>query len=258
MGRRGVPVGEDAKWVFNRLAADYPARPGYPEALVDRLVELASTAGGRVVEIGAGTGALAIPLARRGLDVAAVEPARAMLEQAQKQARENGVSLRLVHAAGEETGLGAGAFDLALLADSLQWLDPELGPREVGRLLRPQGILAVVEVAWAPTPFMDGLSRLFATANPKACWTRVGVDRFVRAAVGTRQTTLERFEQRMDLGPDALGRVLGTFSYGRPALGEHGFAKLVREAIALAFACKGAVWATEIHLTWALWSRELE
>ena len=78
MGRRGVGVEDGDRWVFNRLADDYRARPGYPAALVDRLHALAGGAG-TVVDLGAGTGLLALPLAGRGLAVRAVEPASAML-----------------------------------------------------------------------------------------------------------------------------------------------------------------------------------
>jgi Xaa-Pro aminopeptidase len=51
--------------VFNRLAVAYQSRPGYPEALVERLSQVAAP-GGRAVDLGAGTGDLALPLVYDG------------------------------------------------------------------------------------------------------------------------------------------------------------------------------------------------
>src|SRR5688572_7761630 len=50
------------------------ARPGYPSAVFDDLVELAGIGPGcRVLEIGCGTGQATVPLAERGCDIVAVE-----------------------------------------------------------------------------------------------------------------------------------------------------------------------------------------
>src|SRR5271169_3624675 len=59
---------------FDRAAADYQrTRPVCPPQLFDDLIDLAGLeAGGRVIEIGCGTGQATVPLAERGL--AAAEP----------------------------------------------------------------------------------------------------------------------------------------------------------------------------------------
>lgn len=51
------------------------------EATVAHIAALASTRGGRVLELGAGSGRLAIPLARQGLEVWAVDSSAAMLDR---------------------------------------------------------------------------------------------------------------------------------------------------------------------------------
>jgi ubiquinone/menaquinone biosynthesis C-methylase UbiE len=106
-GRRGARVEDAGRWVFNRLAAAYQSRPGYPEALVERLSGMPAP-GGRAVDLGAGTGDLALPLAARGIRVAAVEPAREMLDVLERRARENGIALRVEQAdALRAEGVGA-------------------------------------------------------------------------------------------------------------------------------------------------------
>ncbi|HVU51011.1 MAG TPA: methyltransferase type 11, partial [Polyangia bacterium] len=72
LGRRKVRLEDASRWVFNRMAEVYDARPPYPTALVDALSALAP-AGAPVADLGAGTGHLALPLAARGLDVTAIE-----------------------------------------------------------------------------------------------------------------------------------------------------------------------------------------
>jgi protein-L-isoaspartate O-methyltransferase len=66
---------ERRRSTFDEAAELYDrARPGYPAALFDDLVELAGIGpGSRVLEIGPGTGQATVPLAERGCRIVAVE-----------------------------------------------------------------------------------------------------------------------------------------------------------------------------------------
>ncbi len=247
MSRRGVSVDDPARWVFNRLAADYAARPGYPDALVARLVAIAGGPGARVADLGAGTGLLAIPLARAGARVHAVEPARAMLDALAAAASPGIVP---VHAAAEETGLPAGAFDLAVVADALQWLDPERAGRELARLLAPGGALAIVDPRLAATPFLDALGERIAAANFKARPAPPPAA-LVFSVAGLPAPAEERFEDEAVLDDARLAAVLRSLSYVGPALGPAAVDALVADARALARAHGGAVWRREIALRWS-------
>ncbi len=77
-------IGEDG-YFGEAVAADYDEpsqdvfRPGVVDATVDLLEELAS--GGRALELGIGTGRIALPLARRGVSVHGIDLSRAMVER---------------------------------------------------------------------------------------------------------------------------------------------------------------------------------
>jgi SAM-dependent methyltransferase len=247
VGRRAIGVDEPGRWVFNRLATDYRERPGYPPSLLDRLAALAG-ATGRVVDLGAGTGLLALPLAARGLAVAAVEPAEAMLDVLRQQV--GSLPVTCVHAAAEQTGLPAAEASLAILADALQWVEPGSAGREAARLLAAGGAIAVVEPRLGGSPFADGVVALLSAANPRARPRPAGRTGQFLDAAGARGRAVERFPHEEILEPDRLEAVLRSLSLVGPALGSARLALLLADAKALACKLGSAAWTREIRLTW--------
>lgn len=123
---------------------------------VARVAALARPRGGRVLELGAGSGRLAIPLAERGLDVWAVDASAAMIDRL--RAKPGGDQ---VHAVVDDMSeltapeLDAGRFDIVLCAfNTLFNITDTDGQRRcltrVRQLLAPDG-LAVIE-AFVPPP----------------------------------------------------------------------------------------------------------
>ena len=247
VSRRSASPQDDRRWVFNRLAAEYRHRPGYPPALLARLRALGGGPGSRVAELGAGTGLLSLPLARLGARVVAVEPARAMLEALRARAAPG---VEPIHAAAEETGLPSGCFDLVVLADALQWIDPDRGGREAARLLAPGGALAVVTPRLAPTPFLVALAERIAQANPKARPAPPPVALLFSVA-GLPAPAEERFDDEVRLDDAGLEGVLRSLSYVGPALGPAAREALLADARALAASHGGAVWRRELELSWS-------
>ncbi len=97
---------------FADVYDDWYARVSDVAATVDRMVELAGR-GGRVLELGVGTGRLAVPMAAAGLRVVGVDSSPAMLERL--AAREGGDAVDVV--CGDMVDdLPAGPFDAALVA----------------------------------------------------------------------------------------------------------------------------------------------
>ncbi len=135
-----LPADEKAKrsGVFGQAASHYERyRPGPPRPAVDWILP---SRVGRVVDLGAGTGALTRLLVERADDVVAVEPddrMRAIL------AREV-PGCRAVAGRGESIPVPDGSADAVLASSSWHWMDllPTLG--EVARVLVPGGVLGVV------------------------------------------------------------------------------------------------------------------
>lgn len=243
-----MPPGRPEPRVFERLAVAYRARPPYPEALVDRLSELAGP-GRAVVDLGAGTGLLAVPLARRGHPVHAVEPAAAMREECRRAAA--GLAVVPVAGTAEATGLVEPGAGLVLLADAVHWVRPDRAGAEASRLLAADGVAAVVEVEPLDTPFMRGVEALLAAANPRARPRddAARIRQWLVLAAGAGVPAEERWEQSVPLPAQALEGVVRSLSYGEPALGFAGTGALLEAVHALA-SVHEAVWARRLRLWW--------
>jgi SAM-dependent methyltransferase len=126
---------------------------------LDLYLALASRTGGPVLEIAAGSGRVAVPLAKAGYEVTLVDIDAAMLARAQRAATEAGPAVRsrleLVEADLVGLSLPGGArFRLAILAlNSILLLDTrdsqQAAVEAMARHLEPGGI-AVVDV-WLPS-----------------------------------------------------------------------------------------------------------
>ena len=112
-------------------------RPGYPSALFDFL---ASEAPDRDLawDCGTGTGIAAIPLAERFRAVVATDASAAQLAQAPAHPRITWRTLREA-----ESGLPDGTASLVTVAQAAHWFDLDAFYREVDRVLKPGGVVAL-------------------------------------------------------------------------------------------------------------------
>jgi len=157
---------------FDEAASLYDeVRPGYPEDLFDDIVSLSRIpAGGRILEIGCGTGQATVPFARRGYRILCIELGENMAVVARCNL-ERYPQAEVRTGSFEETSLQEGAFDLAISATAFHWLDPAVAYPKVAETLRDGGSLALfwnVHVhSDASEGFFDAAQRIYEREAPE-------------------------------------------------------------------------------------------
>jgi ubiquinone/menaquinone biosynthesis C-methylase UbiE len=153
-------LSDPSHWVFNRLADEYQARPPYPDSLFDALCALLP--GSSVADLGAGTGLLSRPLARRGFSVAAIEPSVAM-----RAALHGEANVNALHATAEQTTLPAQSVHAILAGEAAQWFALDQAVPEGRRILKRGGLVASIEWLTSKAPHQEKLQALLLRYNPK-------------------------------------------------------------------------------------------
>jgi SAM-dependent methyltransferase len=162
-------------------ADDYEAgRPSYPREAVRWLQErLGIGRGSRVVDLGAGTGKLALLLVELGAEVVAFEP----LEQMRAKLVELAPSLDVRDGLAEDIPLGDNSMQAVFVAQAFHWFDADAALREIHRVLEPGGGLGLIwnvrdnsvpwmaEIASITAPFR-GESRSFDSPEWRGAFAR--------------------------------------------------------------------------------------
>jgi SAM-dependent methyltransferase len=130
---------------FDEVAELYDrARPAYPEQVFDDLVELAALPdGGRILEIGCGTGQATLTLAERGYEIVCVELGERLAALA-RQKLAAFPRVEIVHAGFETWEPVHAGFDAVVAFTAFHWIDPEVRYAKPTKLLARDGALAVV------------------------------------------------------------------------------------------------------------------
>lgn len=156
---------------FDAWAPDYDRyRPGYPDELFEEITaRLSLPERPEVVDLGAGTGLATLAMARRGWRMTAVEPGGPMLDVLRGRAAQAGAEVATVQAPAEATGLPGSSADLATAAQAFHWFDHVIAVREMARIVRPGGGIALF---WnirddAASSFLAEYSRLLVSHEIK-------------------------------------------------------------------------------------------
>lgn len=124
---------------FGHVADAYDrARPSYPREAVEWMV---GRRGSTVVELGAGTGKLTDVLLGLGHDVLATDPLEEMLQHLLLRHPD----ARTATAPAEQIPAATRSVDAVVAAQAFHWFDAPAALREVARVLRPEGRIAL---AW--------------------------------------------------------------------------------------------------------------
>jgi SAM-dependent methyltransferase len=143
---------------FEAGAAAYElARPGYPDEAIAVLVAVLGIVAGTVVcDLAAGTGKLTRRLVDLGAAVVAVEPVDGMRRQLEMVLP----GVEAVTGTAEAIPLPDSSVDVVTVAQAFHWFDAPRALREIARVLRPGGGLAIL---WnerdETTPWVAEMSR---------------------------------------------------------------------------------------------------
>lgn len=125
------------------------------EDLLQWIVDALTPARGwRALDVATGTGHLARSLAPRVRHVVGIDLTPAMLAEGRRLSREAGLAnVAFAEAAAERLPHGDGAFDLVATRLSLHHVtDPRAAVREMARVCRPDGVVAVVDLVAPDDP----------------------------------------------------------------------------------------------------------
>lgn len=189
-GSRPVDPGRS----FDRAALEYErARPGWPEEALE-LVPVPSEA--VVLDLGAGTGKLTRVLVRRYERVIAVEPLAAL-----RAILEHVVPLAdTLDGRAEAIPLPDASVDAVFAAQAFHWFSTDEAVAEIGRVLRPDGVVVLLwNEAAPPSPLpeayrarLDELRESVRFASPdegQAVLARAGFESLRTASVEHEQVS---------------------------------------------------------------------
>lgn len=146
---------------FDRVVDAYErARPDYPSEAIALIVERAGIVEGTpVLDLAAGTGKLARPLAAAGARIVAVDPSAPMLERLRATLPEAETHV----AAAERLPLADSSVAAVGVGQAFHWFDAERALSEIHRVLRSGGLLALIWNTRDQTdPLQQELTKIFA------------------------------------------------------------------------------------------------
>ncbi len=147
---------------FDNIADVYDAQRAHPPAVAEAIGQaiVAQTGqGARVLELGVGTGRIALPVAAAGATVIGIDISAGMLATAQQRAGQAGAPLLLVRADAQRLPFATGAVDAVLAVHVLHLLpDWRAALAEMVRVTRPGGLI-IQGVDWRDPQSCVGLLR---------------------------------------------------------------------------------------------------
>ena len=167
------------------------------EVFGPRRHELLAEARGRVLDVGAGTGANLphFPWESEKLELVLLDPSAGMLERARRRAAQLGLNVQLVDRSAETLPFASASFDTVIFALTLCTIpDPVSALREAHRVLRDDGRLLVFEHVRAGEP---ELARWQSRLNPlwKTLNNGCQLNRNTRAVIEAAGFEFERVDE---------------------------------------------------------------
>lgn len=147
-------------------AGDYAVVAPHLEPAADALVErLAPSPGAEVLDVAAGTGNVALALARAGTRVSALDLTPALLEQGRARASAEGLDIDWVEGDAEALPFAAASFDAVVSVFGVMFAPRHtVASAELVRVCRPGGAVAVA--AWTPEGYAGRMASIASRHLP--------------------------------------------------------------------------------------------
>ena len=100
-----------------------------------------------IVDIGCGTGLSTKVCTEFANNVIGIEPSEDMLKEAKKKENDK---LKFKQGLGDDTGLDNAIADIVICSQAFHWMNPKTTLKEVYRILKPNGIFAVIDAEYPP------------------------------------------------------------------------------------------------------------
>ena len=174
-------------------------RPPYPEEFFDLVkTEFCLDGHGRLLDLGCGTGQIAVPLSRYFDETVGMDPEPEMLLEAQRVVAEAGADKVILVQGGSADLQGLmsllGTFRLVTMGSSFHWMDRETTLQVLSRMVEPGGGIVVASAG-----------SLWTAEEPWCREVKATVQRWVgeqrRAGSGTFSGLPERHEEIIGRSP---------------------------------------------------------
>ena len=137
---------------FGRAAQDYIRhRIGFPERFFETLSRLGiGIKNQRILDLGTGTGTIALGLARAGANVIGLDTSEKLLNEARNAAAEKELEINFI--AGDATSLQfePETFDVVTAGQCWHWFNRPVVAQEVLRVLKCRGHIVIAHFDWLP------------------------------------------------------------------------------------------------------------
>jgi len=192
---------------FGRHSDDYAIyRPGPPASFYERIDGITRISDSRALDLATGPGMIAIELAARGGSIVGIDISAEQIATARRVAKERNLDdrARFIVARAEDTGLDENSFALVTAGQCWHWFDHQAAMAEVLRVLRPGGVLAIVDYSYLArhSQVARETEDLILEFNP--AWTMAGwtglfpeeIDQVIDGGVGLVEAFSYDYEQR--------------------------------------------------------------
>ena len=163
---------------FGKTAEDYSQhRRGFPDRFFEELSKRAYAKSEQVaLDIGTGTGTVALGLAKLGLSVTGMDPAEPLLVEARRFAKAQSLDAQFMVGSAESLPFENQSLDLVTAGQCWHWFDRPKAAAETKRVLKPGGRIIIAHFDWLPLTgsVVEATEALILKVNPG--WALAGGD----------------------------------------------------------------------------------